>query len=118
MQTVNKSANTIEEGFKFLKEAAIQDYNEFIADNKSMQQEFAENINLEVGGQKYFKITVGAYNRGRSVFAFIVKEDDDKFKKGDILKPASWKAPAKNKARGNVLSGNYPINWTGPLYLS
>ena len=115
MQTVNKSANTIEEGFEFLKEAAIKDYKEFINNE--------DNIQLEVGGSKFFKITTGRSNQ-RSVFGFIVKEDmftpggQPQFKKGDILKAASWKAPAKNRARGNVLSGNYPIQWTGPLYLS
>ena len=40
------------------------------------------------------------------------------FKKGDVLKPASWAAPALNQPRGNVLEGNYPIQWTGPLYLN
>ena len=25
--------------------------------------------------------------------------------------------PALNQPRGNVLTGNYPIQWTGPLYL-
>ena len=39
------------------------------------------------------------------------------FKEGDVLKAASWKAPALNQPRGNVLQGNYPIQWTGPLYL-
>jgi len=63
-------------------------------------------------GQKYIKVT----NDG-SVKAFIVKKDNGKFKTGDILKPAGWKAPAMNSARGNVLSGNYSIQWTGPLYL-
>jgi len=45
------------------------------------------------------------------------KEDFKHFKKGDVLKPASWAAPALNQPRGNVLKGNYPIQWTGPLYL-
>ena len=26
--------------------------------------------------------------------------------------------PARNKPRGNILEGNYPMQWTGPLYLS
>ena len=51
------------------------------------------------------------------VFCFIAKEDFKHFKKGDILKAAGYNAPALNSARGNVLSGNYAIQWTGPLYL-
>ena len=38
-------------------------------------------------------------------------------KVGDILKPASWKAPAMNAPRGNVFEEGSPMNWTGPLYL-
>tara|TARA_R110002020_G_scaffold402434_1_gene612606 strand:- start:101 stop:469 length:369 start_codon:yes stop_codon:yes gene_type:complete len=64
-------------------------------------------------GRKYVKVI-----QDRSVFAFIVKEDDGKFKKGDILKASGYNAPALNQPRGNVLDGNYYIAWTGPLYLN
>ena len=47
MQTVNKSANTIEEGFEFLKEAAIQDYKEFI-NNENMIKEYKPFVHVEV----------------------------------------------------------------------
>ena len=52
------------------------------------------------------------------VWGFVVNTDDDKkFRKGDILKAAGWNAPARNKARGNVVDGDYNIQWTGPNYL-
>jgi len=52
------------------------------------------------------------------VWGFIVNVDDDKkFRKGDILKPAGFNAPARNKPRGNVIDGGYTIRWTGPEYL-
>jgi hypothetical protein len=52
------------------------------------------------------------------VWGFIQKEDDKKFRAGDILKAASWAAPARNKARGNVLDEDFSwVRWTGPEYL-
>jgi len=63
-------------------------------------------------GKKYIRVV-----KENGVFCFIVREDSGKFKKGDILKAAGYRAPAMNSARGNVLTGNYPIQWTGPLYL-
>jgi hypothetical protein len=63
-------------------------------------------------GKKYIKIV-----QDTGVFAFIVKEDFKHFKKGDILKAAGYNAPALNSARGNVLNGDYAIQWTGPLYM-
>ncbi len=46
-----------------------------------------------------------------------MKEDSGHLKKGDVLKAAGYNKPALNSARGNVLTGNYAIQWTGPLYL-
>lgn len=74
------------------------------------------NAGLEVlDGKVYLKVITRS-SSSRSVHSFIVKEDGPKFKRGDILKTASWSAPAKNKARGNIF-GTYHINWTGADYL-
>ena len=63
-------------------------------------------------GKKYIKIV-----QGTGVFAFVMKEDSGRFKKGDVLKAAGYNKPALNSARGNVLEGGYAIQWTGPLYM-
>lgn len=80
--------------------------------NKRMIDQFNAELSVEEG-RKYVKVI-----KGGSVWGFIVKADDKKFKAGDILKAASWAAPAKNKARGNILEGNFSwVQWTGPAYL-
>ena len=79
-----------------------------------MLKEFNEGLTFEEG-QKYIRIITRS-GSSRSAHSFIVKEDDGKFKKGDILKTAGWKAPAKNRARGNIFS-TYHINWEGADYL-
>ena len=68
-------------------------------------------------GSKYIKIVRSGTQD--MVWGFIVKTDTDKkFRKGDILKAASWAAPARNKARGNILEGDFSwVRWTGPEYL-
>ena len=82
--------------------------------DQAMIQEFNNGLTIEEG-KVYFKV-ISAKGSSRSVHSFIVKEDGVKFKRGDILKPAGWNAPAKNQARGNIF-GQYHINWTGPDYL-
>ena len=78
--------------------------------NKRMIDEFNAGLSIQEG-KKYVKIV-----SNNSVWGFIVKVSEDKFRAGDILKAASWASPAKNSARGNIYE-NYSIAWTGPHYL-
>ena len=67
-------------------------------------------------GRKYAKIVKD--DGQKSVWGFVQLVDDKKFRAGDILKPAGYNAPARNKARGNVLDEDFSmVNWTGPAYL-
>jgi hypothetical protein len=57
---------------------------------------------------------------GTSCWGFISRVDGDlkgsPIKKGDLLKAASWKAPAKH-ARGNITDGTARYGVYGPEYL-
>ena len=110
MIKVDSTSKTIFEGIGKMIDAMVVDYSKGNT-NERMFNEYKDGFKTIVG-QKFIKIT-----NGNGVKAFIVKQDNGKFKMGDILKPASWRAPAKNSARGNVLEGGYAIQWTGPLYL-
>ena len=119
---VNWTAKDLNEGISNMMSGAKADYERFHTSNGRKEivpgsygdtqlKEYDSKTRVDIG-RKFIKVV-----QGNSVFAFIVKEDTDKFKKGDILKAAGYNAPAQNSARGNVLTGNYYINWTGPLYM-
>ena len=120
MINVNWSAKTLEEGISNMMSGAKADYERMSTSNFKKEltgysKEQVDNWDKMIkitNGKKYIKVV-----RDNGVFAFIVKEDFKHFKKGDILKPAGYNAPALNSARGNVLTGNYMIQWTGPLYM-
>ena len=119
MTIVNQTATTLDEGIKNLMAGAKADYVKWSTlggkELTGYSKEQVDNWDSKTSvrpGKKYIKIV-----QENGVFCFIVKEDFKHFKKGDILKAAGFNAPALNQARGNVLAGNYPIQWTGPLYL-
>ena len=116
---VEKKANTLEEGIKNLMAGAKADYvrmstsgGKELSGYSKEQVDSWDNKTKVSQGKKYIKIV-----QDTGVFCFIAKEDFKHFKKGDILKPAGYNAPALNQPRGNVLTGNYMIQWTGPLYM-
>jgi hypothetical protein len=66
-------------------------------------------------GNKFIRIW-----HGTSCWGFISRVDGDlkgsPIKKGDLLKAATWKAPAKH-ARGNIIDGTAKYGVYGPEYL-
>jgi len=64
-------------------------------------------------GRNYVKII-----DGNSVWGFVSMKDNPKKGElmGDLLKPASWNAPAKH-SRGNIFKGTDEWEYYGPKYL-
>ena len=119
MIKVEKTADNLNDGITNMMQGAKDDYirmstsggKELTGWSKEQVEKWDSNTRVSFG-KKFIKIV-----HDTGVFAFVMKEDSGRFKKGDILKAASWRAPALNSPRGNVLTGNYAIQWTGPLYL-
>ena len=131
MKEVKKATN-LADGVKNLIAAANEDYvdrTNYDGLSYDEQSDSSKKISDEMNdkfvngwtvknGSKYIKLITKS-GMQNSVWGFVVATDNDKlFKKGDLLKPAGWNAPARNAPRGNVLEGGFPVNWTGPLYLN
>ena len=119
MITVDKKADNLKDGITNMMLGAKDDYIKMsTSGGKEMtgyskeQVDNWDNKTKISEGKKYIKIV-----QDTGVFAFVMKEDSGHLKKGDILKAAGYNKPALNSARGNVLNGNYHIQWTGPLYM-
>ena len=78
-----------------------------------MEEEYGTGLGYEVN-TKYIKVTSSKHG-SCSVCAFVVAtENDKKFRFGDILKPAGWRGPTRNFARGNILENDFHgLRWTG-----
>ena len=119
MIQVDKKADNLKDGITNMMLGAKDDYirmstsgGKELTGYSKEQVDNWDNKTKVSEGKKYIKIV-----QDTGVFAFVMKEDSGHLKKGDILKAAGYNKPTLNSARGNVLTGNYYIQWTGPLYM-
>jgi hypothetical protein len=99
-----------------------KDYNEYFQDffdkvRELIQDDTRKKLGYDLTykkGRRYDKLImlVGGRRTQRSVWGFVERST------GDILKAASWRAPAKT-LRGNIFDPDPMENmhWTGPAYL-
>jgi len=115
MRTTNQKAidyleaNPIVKNFLVKVNAERKEYYEK-ADMPNQYQELTVEI-----GNKFIRLW-----QGTGCWGFISRVDGDLkgslIKKGDLLKAATWKAPAKH-ARGNIIDGTARYGVYGPEYL-
>ena len=98
--------------YQNLLDAIQNDFNDF-CDTRKLHK-FDLNLQVRIG-RKYAKI---CRDHGSIVWGFVQLVDCDKFKKGDLLMASTWHSPAKNKARGNIITGDLSqVMYTGLRYL-
>jgi hypothetical protein len=112
-KTIRKMLN-VEERIDEVLNHMVNDYRNWIPNviqDEERVQDWASKLRVEYGN-KYIKIW-----QDNSICMFIVNVvNDKKFAFGDILKPAGWRAPARNFARGSVfdtISMEGCVRWTG-----
>ena len=115
MRTTNQKAIDYLNGNPIVKE--------FIEKLDKERKEYYEKADMP---KQYQPVSVEVGNKfiriwhGTSCWGFISRVDGDlkgsPIKKGDLLKAATWKAPAKH-ARGNIIDGTAKYSVYGPEYI-
>ena len=128
MKQVTKQFTDVMVGVKILIKAANADYCDSTSYDGSktktdvmleMEEKFKNGIEIR-SGQKYIGIYTSSGHQS-SIWGGVAKKDSacGKVKKGDILKAAGYGTYTMVGAgrRGNVLEGNFSVQWTGANYL-
>ena len=106
-QDLEPMIEAIKADFKIFMDNYIDESDENdISYRKWRIRSFNDSIRIDEG-KAYLKVV-----KDGSVHSFVVRADNNQFKAGDILFPASWKAPAKNFARGNVFTDLSRVRWS------
>ena len=85
------------------------EFSQEVVDNNMKQFPGQHKKLVLMKGRRYIRV-VSDDGTQSSAWAFVDTTN------GDILKPASWKAPAKH-ARGNIFNAEYTLTPWGPPYL-
>ena len=110
-KTTTKNGLSFDEAMNNLLDKIQEDYAKL-----GMTHRTSLDLSLKVG-RKFIKVV-----EGTRVWGFIAKENGvhkgEVMLKGDILKAATWRAPAKH-SRGNIFQKEFhkSFSWTGPNYL-
>ncbi len=104
----------IEAGKARVKEILESDYARWSTDSYGKAYEDCHNRYTIIfkDGRNYIKV-IRSEGIRESVVGFIVRKETKGFKVGDILKAASWHAPALNFARGHVDDQELKLSWAG-----
>lgn len=114
MAKINVPVEFLSDYAEYIKTDYIEWWGAKVAE-KHVQEMIADFTVTFEPGSSYIKVVkTNADGSQASVHSFIVNKAKN-FPLGAILKSASWKAPATNFARGNLLDRNTwgRVTWTG-----
>lgn len=114
LEAMEQYVDAATEDYRSFAENTVKHYGEGLrGDVETQLADFRKTLQFQVG-KKWIKVI--REDGQRMVHGFVCIDPIKGFKVGDLAKPASWHQPAKNFARGNVLTGDFKrVRWTGVL---
>ena len=115
-KTMTKNGLSFDDAMNVLLDNIQKDYDKWNSGARHIQRNKKMDLTLKPG-RKFIKVV-----NGNSVWGFVAKVDGVHkglpMLKGDILKAAGWRAPAKH-SRGSIFDSEMhkSFSWTGPNYL-